>query len=244
MVQNKINTSFWDNLKAKPDEQDALVINDAFSSNLFTDSQKTDLAELILAGRIRIMDDARAYSLNEAIGIFQQNFSSEEFFYMESVFVNCTWRYSFKDYAKAIPYKWAKAGISQIYNRLGIKLTEDEIINIYNSSNIYSDFFDLIKTTLDNNKYIMCPDPTNAKAFVFASYFNMWHFFGIMGFNGYSPYTICADIGVLSVPASDWRFIALPEGAAEAIEELNIRARGKKYPTLQQNQFLAKLAKI
>lgn len=244
MTKQKINMSYWDNLKAKTDEHDVIAINDAFTSSLFTDSQKTDLAELILASRIRIMDEERFDALNVAVGQFNQKFAVEEFFYAESNYVFCTWRYSYKDYVHAIPLKWAKAGINQIYTRLGVELDDSEIMLIYNSSNIYSAFFDLISENLGNNLYIKTDNPESWNSFVFVSYFNMWHFFGVLGFNGYSPYTIIADIGILTPPASTWKFVALTAEHLYCIEELQSRGRGRQYPTFEQNCFIGKIANI
>ena len=81
-------------------------------------------------------------------------------------------------------------------------------------------------------------------SFAFVSYFNMWKLFGPMGFNGYSPYVICADIGLLTPPASQWRHAALTEADLVVIDELTKRARGRSWPTWQQNRFMAKLGKI
>ena len=244
MTKQKINMSYWDNLKAKPDEHDVIAINDAFTSSLFTDSQKTDLAELILASRIRIMDEERFDALNVAVGQFNQQFAVEEFFYAESNYVFFFFFYSYKDYVHAIPLKGAKAGINQIYTRLGVELDDSEIMLIYNSSNIYSAFFDLISENLGNNLYIKTDNPESWNSFVFVSYFNMWHFFGVLGFNGYSPYTIIADIGILTPPASTWKFVALTAEYFYCIEELQSRGRGRQYPTFEQNCFIGKLANI
>ncbi len=244
MVKQKLNISYWDNLKAKPDEHDALAISDAFSSTLFSESQKTDLAELILASRIRIMDEERMDELNLAVGLFNEKFSIEEFFYSESQFVFNTWRYSYKEYVHAIPFKYAEAAIKQIYTRLGVELDDDEVLRIINSDNIYSAFFALLSESFGNNFYIKTENPESWGSFVFVSYFNMWHFFGVLGFNGYSPYTIIADIGVLTPPASTWKFVALTEEDLYLIDELQSRGRGRQYPTNQQNWFIGKLAKI
>ena len=244
MVKQKINMAYWDNLKAKPDAHDVTAIHDAFSSNLFSESQKLDLAELILASRIRIIDEARMDELNEAVGLFEKNFSIEEFFYMESAYLFNTWRYSYNEYKKAIPYKCVKAAINQIYDRLGVKLDDEEIQEVYNSDCIYSAFFELISQTLGRNLYIKTDNNENWNSFAFVSYFNMWHFFGVLGFNGYSPYTIIADIGILTPPASNWKFMPLTAEQMYTIEELQGRGRGRSFPTWEQNRFLSILGNI
>ena len=242
MVKQKINFAYWNNLKAKPDEHDAVAIRDAFNSSCFSESQKVDLAELILASRIRIMDEDRMDQLNDAISKFEQQFSVEEFFYTESAFLVNTWRYSYREYAEAVPFAWAKKAIEQIYSRLGVELDDDEVLKVYNSDNIYSAFLELISETLGNNLYIKADDVEHWSSFVFVSYFNLWHFFGILGFNGYSPYTIFADIGILTPPASSWKYVALTEEHIYSIEEFKTRSRGRSFPTWQQNRFLGILA--
>ena len=238
MVKQKINFAYWDKLKAKPDEHDAAAIRDAFNSSCFSESQKVDLAELILASRIRIMDEDRMDQLNDAIGKFEQQFAVEEFFYTESAFLVNTWRYSYREYAEAIPFAWAKKAIEQIYSRLGVELDDEEVLKVYNSDNIYSAFLELLSETLGNNLYIKADDVEHWSSFVFVSYFNLWHFFGVLGFNGYSPYTIIADIGILTPPASSWKYVALTEEHLYTIDELKSRSRGRSFPTWQQNRFL------
>lgn len=242
MVKQKINFAYWDKLKAKPEEHDAVAINDAFKSSYFSESQKVDLAELILASRIRIMDEERMNQLNDAISKFEQQFAVEEFFYTESAFLVNTWRYSYREYVEAIPFAWAKKAIKQIYSRLGIELDDDEVLKVYNSDNIYSAFLELLSETLGNNLYIKADDVEHWSSFVFVSYFNLWHFFDVLGFNGYSPYTIIADIGILTPPASNWKYVALTEEHLYTIDELKSRSRGRSFPTWQQNRFLGILA--
>ena len=242
MVKQKINLAYWDNLKAKPDEHDAIAICDAFNSRDFSESQKIDLAELILTSRIRIMDEERMNKLNDAISIFEKNYAIEEFFYTESAFLVNTWRYSYREYSQAIPFAWAEKAIKQIYNRLGVVLDDEEVLKVYKSENIYSAFFELITETLGTNLYIKADDVEHWSSFVFVSYFNLWQFFGVLGFNGYSPYTIMADIGILTPPASSWKYAELTEEHIYTIEELKSRSRGRSYPTWQQNRFLGILA--
>ena len=241
----KIDYEYWNKLKAPAEDTDAVAINDAFHSDCkFTEQQKEDLARLILTSRVRIPDETRAAALNEAIGIFNRDFAVEEFFYTESNQVFCTWRYEYVKYAHALPLTWAQRGIRRVYSQLGVELDDAEVMNIYNSKCIYSSFFDLIDETLGKDRYFVTNSKEAWHSFAFVSYFNMWKLFGPMGFNGYSPYVICADIGLLTPPASQWRHAALTEEDLCAIDELTTRARGRSYPTWQQNRFMAKLAKI
>lgn len=242
---SKLDMDFWNRQKIPAAKTDATVINDALHAEaMFTDQQKEDLARLILTSRIRIPDETRAAALNEAIGIFNRNYAVEEFFYAESAQVFCTWRYDYTEYIRALPLSWAQRAIRRIYSQLGVELDDEEVMKIYNSDNIYSSFFDLISETLGDTRYFVTNSKEAWHSFAFVSYFNMWKLFGPMGFNGYSPYVICADIGLLTPPASQWRHAALSEEDLCAIEELTTRARGRAYPTWQQNRFMAKLAKI
>lgn len=241
----KLDFSDWDRQKAPAEDTDAAAINDALHAEAtFTDQQKEDLARLILTSRVRIPDETRAAALNEAIGIFNRDFAVEEFFYAESSQVFCTWRYTYKKYVMALPLSWAQKAIRRIYSQLGVELDNEEVMKIYNSDCVYSAFFELISETLGDSRYFVTNDKEAWHSFAFVSYFNMWKLFGPMGFNGYSPYVICADIGLLTPPASQWRHAALTEEDLCAIEELTTRARGRSYPTWQQNRFMAKLAKL
>ena len=245
MIETKLDMKYWDSLKAPATGTDAAAINDAFHSEAkFTEQQKEELARLIIAGRVRIPDETRASALNEAIGVFNKDFAVEEFFYTESSQVFCTWRYGYKCFVHALPLYWAQRGIRRVYTQLGVELDDEEVMKIYNSDNVYSSFFDLVSETLGDNRYFVTNDKEAWHSFAFVSYFNMWKLFGPMGFNGYSPYVICADIGLLTPPASQWRHAALTEEDLCTIEELTTRARGRAYPTWQQNRFMAKLAKL
>lgn len=244
-MAKKLDMDFWNRKFAPAEPTDLPAINDAFHSEAkFTEQQKEDLARLILAGRVRIPDEERASALNEAIGVFNKDFAVEEFFYTESAQVFCTWRYQYKYYVHALPLAWAQRGIRRIYSQLGVELDDDEVMKIYNSDNIYTAFFELISDTLGTSRYFVTDDKEAWHSFAFVSYFNMWKLFGPMGFNGYSPYVICADIGLLTPPASQWRHAALTEEDLYIIEELTKKARGRAWPTWQQNRFMGKLAKI
>ena len=244
----KLGLLYWKDKWTAPTELDLKSIADCYIGDSMTEEERLAFTVLLLQGTVRFPDtpegSAQMDLLVTATGKYELNFSCEELSYIENPWVMTLWRYSFKEFVKVIPIGYAKKAVTVIYKRLGIELNDAEIMKVLNSDFIYSDFFDTLKITLGCNKYIMCPDPTKVSAFVFASYFNMYHIFGILGFNGYSPYVICRDIGIISVPANDWRYIAFPEGALEAIEELGFNARKLSYPTVQQNQFLAKLAKI
>lgn len=243
-MQNKLDIKYWNSLKAPAVDTDAVAINDAFHSDKFTEQQKEDLARLIITSRVRIPDEKRSAELNAAVGIFNREFAVEEFFYAEYIQVFNTWRYDYKKYVHALPLFWAQRAIRRVYSQLGVELDDEEIMKIYNSDNIYSAFFDLISETLSNSRYFVTDAKEAWHSFTFVSYFNMWKLFGPMGFNGYSPYVICADIGLLTPPASQWKHAALAEEDLAIIEELTTRARGRRWPTWQQNKFMGKLGKI
>ena len=244
-MTNKIDIKFWNSRCATPEASDLLALKDAFSSDTGIDNNiKDTLAELIIAGRIRVADEPLQVKLNKAIGIFNEQFAVEEFFYTESLQVFCTWRYAYQMYVHAIPIGYAKRAIQRIYKRLGIELDDEEIMKVYDSDNVYSAFFELLAETMKDNRYIVTENKDSWLSFAFGAYFNMWHIFGPMGFNGYSPYVICADIGILSPPASSWKYAAFTEEELYCIDELRIRARGRRWPTWQQNRFMGKLGKI
>ena len=244
MIQSKIDIKYWNRLKSGAEATDSVAINDAFHSDKFTEQQKEDLARLILAGRVRIMDETRAAELNMAIGMFNRDFAVEEMFYTEYTQVFCMWRYDYTQYVHAIPLTWAQRGIRRIYSQLGVEIDDEEVRKIYESDNIYSSFFELIKETLNDSRYFIPDDKDSWTSFVFTAYFNMWKLFGPLGFNGYSPYVICSDIGLLVPPVSEWKHAALTEEELYVIEELQTRSRGRRWPTWQQSRFLGKLAKI
>lgn len=240
----QLDMNYWNRLKAPAVEGDVPSINDAFHSGSFTDEQKLDLARLLLAGRLRIMDEERSGQLNDAIAIFNHDFAVEELFFTEYTQLFNVWRYDYKKFIEAIPYTWAKKAIRAIYVQLGVELDDDEVSKIYHSDCIYSAFFDLIKDTLKDSRYFIPSEKDKWNQFAFTAYFNMYAMFGKLGFNGYSPYIICADIGLLTPPASQWRTAALTEEDYYLINELKTRGRGRAYPTWAQNRFLGRLAKI
>ena len=244
----KLNIEYWNKKWAEPTELDLKAIADCYIGELMTEEEKLSLTVLFLQGSVRFPDteegDRQMETLLSACEKYENHFSPEEMTYLESNWVITMWRYSYKEFMQVIPIYYKKGAVKTIYKRLGVELNDAEVIRVIESDFVYSDFLDTLTKALGRSKYIICPDPTKVSAFVFAAYFNMWYFFGILGFNGYSPYTVCRDIGVISVSANDWRFVALPEGAPEVIDELCHNTRKLSYPTMQQKQFIAKLAKI
>lgn len=245
MEKNKLDMKYWDSLKSPPEDSDLTAVKDAFNAEWPADNDaKNILAELILTSYLRVADEEAQDSLNKAIGIFNEKFAVEELFYVSSLQVFCTWRYDYKLFVRAIPIGYVKRAIQHIYARLGVELDDEEIMKVYNSDNIYSAFFELLSETMKDNRYIVTEDRESWLSFAFGAYFNMWHIFGPLGFNGYSPYVICADIGLLSPPASHWKYASFTEEELSCIEELRTRGRGRRWPTFQQNRFMGKLGKI
>lgn len=243
-MKTKLDINYWNSLKAPADATDAAAISESLHKTMFTDWQKEKLAELLLTSRIRLTAEKEIEQMNEAIGMFNRDCAVEQMFYTESEQVFCTWRYSYKMFAEAIPHHWAVKAVRSIYNRLGVLLDKDDVEVVLKDEHIYAAFFDLLAEAMGKDKYIYPNDKESWNSFAFTAYFNMWHLFGIMGFNGYSPYTICGDIGILCPPASNWGYQELDEEQKEAIAELTIRGRGRSYPTWQQNRFLGLIAKI
>lgn len=245
MKTEKINAKYWSDKWTKPTDMDLAAIEDAFRTGSLTDEQKEIFAELLLSGRIRDdLDMSRGEDISDVMAIFNREYAVEELIYTESEYVFTLWRYSFPDYAKTIPLKFTRIALKKIYHRLGVEIDDNDVSRIISSGFVYSDFFDLIIETMGDSKYIICDDPAKWNSFAFTAYFNMYKFFGVMGFNGYSPFQICSDIGILCIPASNWKFIALPKNVAGKIQELNYKAQGRSFPTWQQNKFLGELAEI
>ena len=243
----KLGMIYWNKKWDKPLDTDLAAIHDAFCMcGTFTDEDKVKFAEVLLQGRYRIpvSDDSEGDYISNLCWKFNANHAVEELIYSESEYVIVLWRYDFVKLFNAIPLQFAKQALRNIYSRLGVVLEDKDILRLLEQDFVYQVLFDLIATNLGSNKYVFCDDPAGWHTFAFGAWFNMWKLFGIMGFNGYSPYTICADIGILCPKASDWKFVALPEGSLETIKELNSLARGRSFPTWKQNAFLGKLAKI
>lgn len=240
----KLDIDYWNSLKAPALSTDATAIAEGLHQTMFTDWQKEKLAELLLTSRVRLVEDEEISQMNDAIGKFNRDCAVEQLFYTESEQVFCTWRYSYKMFAEAIPHHWAVKAVIGIYNRLGVELDKDEIEVVLKDEHIYKAFFDLLAEAMGKDKYIYPNDKESWNSFAFTAYFNLWHIFGVMGFNGYSPYIVCGDIGILCPPASNWGYQEFDEEQKEAIEELKIRGRGRAYPTWQQNRFLGLIAKI
>lgn len=243
----KLNIDYWNKKWDKPLDTDLAAISDAFSSSgVFTNEDKVKFAEILLQGRYRIpvTDDGEGDYISELCWKFNANYAVEELIYSESEYVLMLWRYDFNMIFKAIPLQFAKEALNSIYVRLGMTLDGVDVFSITKADFVYQALFDLVDEHLGNNKYVFCDDPAGWHTFAFGAWFNMWKFFDVMGFNGYSPYTICGDIGILCPKACDWKFVALPKGSLEAIKELNNLARGRDFPTWKQNAFLGKLAKI
>lgn len=243
-MKPKLDIKYWNSLKAPAESVDIVAITEGFSKAAFTDWQKEKLAELLLTSRLRLVNDEEIEQMHEAIGKFNRDCAVEQLFYTESDSVFCTWRYDFKQFAKAIPQRWAVKGVRNIYDRLGIKLDDEDVEWVFNSEHIYAALFELIADAMGDDKFIYPNDTESWSSFAFTAYFNLWHIFGVMGFNGYSPYVICGDIGLLCPPACSWGYKEFNEEQKEAIEELKIRARGRSCSTWQQDRFLGLIAKI
>lgn len=243
-MKEKLDIDYWSKRMAPAENEDILAISEGLNQMIFTDWQKEKLAELLLASRLRLVNEEETEQMHEAIGKFNRDCAVEQLFYTESDHVFCVWRYDFKKYAQAIPKRWAIKGVKNIYDRLGVELDKEGIEWVLNSKHIYEAFFGLIEDTMGDDKFIYPNDTESWSSFAFTAYFNMWHIFGVMGFNGYSPYVICADIGLLCPPSCSWGFKEFNEEQKEAIEELKIRGRGRSYPTWQQDRFMGLIAKI
>lgn len=249
MKKVKLDLAYWEEKMDKPNEHDLAAINDAFKEypnerRDLKDEEKLVLAEILLASCMRFADDARGDLINAAIAKFDQFFAVEPMFIAHEGQIYRTWRYSYKDYVKAIPQMWAKKAIDSIYTRLGVELDEEEIDRVYKSDFLYSSFFELVSETLSNNAYFTIDCKENFRLFEQISWFNMWHFFDKMGFEGLSPYEVLADIGVVTPPSSQWKAVALSERHCYQLEEIKSRTRGRDYPSAYENIFLIDLAGV
>ena len=231
MDKVKLNIDYWNKKFAPADSMDAEAIRNAFATEKLTKEQKVMLAEILLATRKRVVTDEDQEEMSLITTAFNKNSAVEEMFYSESPYVYCTWRYTYRVFADAIPEKWALDAIKNIYTRLGVELDTEGAKEVLCSDNLYDVFFDLIAESLGKDKYIVADDTKHWNSFAFVAYFNMWHLFGVLGFNGYSPYVICADLGILSSPSSSWQFAKLTEAYAYNVHELQVRSRGRSFPT-------------
>ena len=244
MDKVKLNMDYWNKKFAPADPMDATAITTAFSSGAYNKQEKVILAQLLLASRLRVVAEEEQDKVSELIGRFNKDFAIEEMFYPESQFMWCTWRYSYRLYADALPLDCALEAIKNIYNRMGVELDDEGAQEVYRSENLYDVFLDLIAEALGKDKYIVADTVKQWNSFAFVAYFNMWHLFGVLGFNGYSPYVVCADLGILSPPSSQWKLALLTEEYRYSIDELKARARGRCCPTWQQNRFMGVLAEL
>ena len=249
MNRTLLDLKYWENKLDKPAPHDLEAINDAFKEygterRNMTDDEKLVLAELLLSSCMRFADDDRGDLINAAVAKFDQGFAVEPMFYAHEGQLYRVWRYSYKDYAKAIPVVWAKKAINSIYTRLGVELDDEEVDKVYKSDFLYSAFFELVKETLTDRAYFTIDCKEDFRLFEQISWFNMWHFFGKMGFEGLSPYEVLADIGVVTPPSSQWKVVSLSERHCYQLDEIRSRTRGRDYPSAYENVFLIDLAGV
>jgi hypothetical protein len=244
-----LDLAYWERKMDRPNEFDMAAINDAFKEhgterrNMF-DNEKLVLAEILLASCMRFNDDERGDLINRTVAKFDQFFAVEPMFYAHEGQIYRTWRYSYKDFVAAIPDVWAKKAISSIYTRLGVELDEEEINKVYNSDFLYSAFFELVADTLSARNYFTMDCGNDFRLFEQLSYFNMWHLFGKMGFEGLSPYEVFADIGVVTPPSSRWSIEVLSEEQMIRLNDIKSRTRGRDYPSALENTLLIDLAGV
>lgn len=246
----KLNLEYWNAKFDKPFEHDMAAINAAFKEygkdekKDLTDDEKLVLAELLLQSCMRFDTQERGDLINSAVAKYENFFAGESLVYAEEEQMYRLWRYSYSDFVKAIPVVWAKKAIEAIYTRLGVSLDDAEIEQIYNSDFVYRSYFDLIKSTLKDRSYIKANCDINYRVFAQVCFFNMWHLFGKMGFEGISPYQVLADIGVLTPPASQWSFPFLVSSQRAELEEIKSCCGRHTYPTARENVFLINLAEV
>ena len=245
MQKVNLNLEYWVNKIDKPCPTDLVAINDAFKEYYekknMSDNEKLILAEVLLASCIRFNDEERGDTINQVVAKFDRYFAVEPMFYATENQTFHVWRYSYTDYVKAIPKYWSERAIRSIYERLGVELDDEEVQKIYNSDSLYGAFFSLVKETLSNNAYFKVDCTESFKLFAQVSYFNMWHLFGKLGFEGMSPFDVFAGIGIVTPPSSQWKTVALSEGALNAIAEIKSRMRGRGYPSGLENSLLLTL---
>lgn len=249
MNRTLLDLKYWENKLDKPAPHDLEAINDAFKEygterRNMTDDEKLVLAELLLSSCMRFADDAKGDLINSAVAKFDQGFAVENMFIAHEGQLYRVWRYSYKDFVKAIPVVWAKKAIDSIYTRLGVELDDEEIEKVYNSDFLYSSFFELVKETLSDRAYFTIDCKENFILFSEISWFNMWHLFGKMGFEGLSPFEVLADIGVVTPPSSQWKVVSFTELQLYSLEEIKSRTRGREYPSAYENVFLINLAGV
>lgn len=242
----KLNLEYWNNRYDKPLEYDLAAINDAFKEypkekRDLTDDEKLVLAELLLQSCMRFATDKRGELINNTVSKFERFFAGESLFYATEGQMYYVWRYSYRDFVQAMPKAWAKKAIQSIYSRLGVEIDDEETEAIYASDFIYTAYFDLIKATLKDRSYVKANCEINYRVFTQVCFFNMWHLFGKLGFEGLSPYQIMADIGEVTPPASQWSFPYLSAAQRVALDEIKRCCHKRVYPTARENIFLMSL---
>ena len=249
MRKVNLNLEYWEHKIDKPNPADLAAINDAFKEypnerRDLKDDEKQIIAELLLASCMRFNNDKAGDDINTAVAKFDQGFAVEPMFYACEGQLYKTWRYSYADYVKAIPKYWSERAIRGIYERLGVELDDEEVQKIYRSNFLYSSFFSLVKETLTDRAYFKADCKENFRLFEQISFFNMWHLFDKMGFEGLSPFEVLADIGVLTPPSSQWKPVSLTEAQLYRLAEIRSRTRGRDYPSCYENIFLIELAGV
>lgn len=249
MQRVNLNLEYWERKMDKPNPVDLVAINDAFKEypherRDLNDEEKQVLAELLLASCVRFNTNAAGDVINSVVAKFDQGFAVEPLFYAcEGQFYR-TWRYSYTDFVKAIPKYWSERAIRGIYERLGVELDDEEVHKIYHSNFLYSSFFALVKETLSDRAYFTIDCKENFRLFEQISFFNMWHLFGKMGFEGLSPFDVLADIGVLTPPSSQWKSVSFTQLQLRRLEEIRWRTRGRDYPSCYESAFLIDLSGV
>ena len=241
-----LNLDYWNSRFNKPFEYDLAAINDAFKEypkdrRDLTEDEKLVLAELLLQSCMRFATDERGDLINRTVAKFERFFAGESLFYAAEGQMYYVWRYSYRDFVQSIPKTWAKKAIQSIYHRLGVEIDDEETEAIYASDFIYGAYFELIKSTLKDRSYIKANCEINYRVFSQVCFFNMWHLFGKLGFEGLSPYQIMADIGEVTPPASQWSFPYLSAAQRTALEEIKRCCRKRVYPTSRETIFLMSL---
>ncbi len=244
-----LDLAYWEHKMDKPVPTDLVAINDAFKEypnekRDLSDNEKQVLAELLLCSCMRFADDARGDLINSAVAKYDQNFAVEPMFTAHEGQLYRTWRYNYADFVKAIPKYWSLKAIRSIYERLGVELDDEEVEKIYRADFLYKSFFELVKDTLTDRAYFTIDCKENFRLFEQISFFNMWHIFGKMGFEGLSPYDVLADIGVVTPPSSRWKAVSFSEVQLYRLEEVKSRTRGRGYPSAYENIFLIDLAGV
>lgn len=237
MINEKLDLDYWERKFDKPDGMDLTVLADVFhssptTSHGFTDEQKELLAEILLQGR-KIFTDEEAFSAAyEICTQVNMHYAVNTMFFTDCSGNIAVWRYDYRAYIKAIPDGYARRALRKIYGRLGIQVSDDDLLKIGASNHLYDMFLKFIKEEADGGVIAVTPD--DHLDFADMEYLNMYLLFDKLGLEGRDAFSVLAGIGCVSKDISLYSFINTRGKIEDMKNEADRRSRGRVYPTFYE----------